>query len=48
MHSLFETAKLNGVNPHEWLVDVLDRIGKSHPINPIDELLPWHWSPLPT
>ncbi|WP_206240135.1 IS66 family transposase [Novosphingobium terrae] len=44
MCSLLETAKLNGVNPQEWLTDVLDRIGKEHPINRIEELLPWHWS----
>jgi transposase len=44
MLSLLETAKLNGVNPQEWLADVLDRIGKGHPINRIDELLPWNWS----
>lgn len=44
MYSLLETAKLNGVNPQEWLADVLDRIGKGHTINRIDELLPWNWS----
>ena len=44
MYSLLETAKLNGVNPQEWLADVLDRIGKGHPINRIDELLPWNWA----
>lgn len=44
MYSLLETAKLNGVNPQEWLSDILDRIGKGHPINRIDELLPWQWS----
>ncbi len=43
MYSLLETAKLNEVNPQIWLTDVLDRIGKSHPINRIDELLPWTW-----
>jgi transposase len=43
MYSLLETAKLNGVNPQDWLADVLDRIGKRHPINRIGELLPWHW-----
>lgn len=42
MYSLLETAKLNGVSPQEWLADVLDRIGKGHPINRIDELLPWN------
>ncbi|WRT94694.1 transposase domain-containing protein [Novosphingobium sp. RL4] len=40
MYSLLETAKLSGINPQEWLADVLDRIGKGHPINRIDELLP--------
>lgn len=44
MYSLLETAKLNGANPQEWLTDVLDRIGKGHPINRIDELLPWNWA----
>jgi hypothetical protein len=27
MYSLLETAKLNGVNPQEWLANVLDRVG---------------------
>jgi transposase len=43
MYSLLETAKLNGVNPQVWLTDVLDRIGKGHPINRIDDLLLWAW-----
>lgn len=47
MYSLLETAKLNGVNPQDWLTDVLDRIGKGHPINRIDALLPWNWPPVP-
>jgi len=44
IYSLLETAKLNDVNPQAWLADVLDRIGKGHPINRIDELMPWNWS----
>ncbi len=44
IYSLLETAKLNDVNPQAWLADVLDRIGKGHPVNRIDELLPWNWS----
>lgn len=48
MLSLLETAKLNGVNPQEWLADAIDRIGKGHPINRIDELLPWNWATLQT
>lgn len=43
MYSLIETAKLNSVNPQEWLADVLDRIGQGHPIKRIDELRPWQW-----
>lgn len=41
-YSLVETCKLNGVEPEAWLTDVIERIG-SHPINRIDELLPWRW-----
>lgn len=44
MYSLLETAKLNGVNPQHWLADVLDRIGRGHPINQLDKLLPWNWT----
>lgn len=44
MYSVLETTKLNGVNPQEWLANVLDRVGKGHPINRIDELLPWNWA----
>lgn len=43
IYTLIETAKLNHVNLQVWLTDVLDRIGKGHPINRIDELLPWMW-----
>jgi hypothetical protein len=41
-YSLAETCRLNGVEPEAWFTDVIERIG-SHPINRIDELLPWHW-----
>jgi hypothetical protein len=43
MYTLIRTAKLNGLEPEAWLRDVLGRIG-SHPINRIDELLPWNWA----
>ena len=41
--SLIETAKLNGVEPYAYLKDVLERMVSGHPINRIDELLPWNW-----
>jgi transposase len=40
LYSLVETAKLNGLDPQGYLRDVLERIA-DHPINRIDELLPW-------
>jgi len=40
-YSLVETAKLNGLDPEAYLREVFTRIA-DHPINRIDELLPWH------
>jgi transposase len=42
MYSLLGTCKLNGVNPYDWLKDVLDKIN-NWPINRIHELLPHNW-----
>jgi transposase len=47
MYTLIGTARLNDVNPEAWLADVLARIANGHPINRIDELVPWNWSPGP-
>jgi transposase len=41
-YALAGTCRLNGVEPEAWFTDVIERIG-DHPINRIDELLPWHW-----
>jgi len=43
--TLIQTAKLNGVDPWAWLIDVLERIvsgrTKRHEL---DTLLPWNWA----
>jgi hypothetical protein len=41
-YSLLATCKNYGVNPYEWLKDVLNRINE-HPNNKITELLPQNW-----
>ena len=41
--SLIETCKLNDVEPYAYLHDVLSRMVDGHPVNRLDELLPWNW-----
>lgn len=41
--SLIETAKLNNVEPHAYLADVLQRMADGHPASKLDDLLPWNW-----
>jgi transposase len=40
-YTIIRTAKLNGIEPEAYLRDLFTRIGE-HPINRIDELLPWN------
>lgn len=40
LYSLIGTCRLNGIDPYHYLRQVLERIA-THPINRIDELLPW-------
>ena len=42
--SLFETCKLNGVDPLAWTTDVLTKLVNRWPASRIDELMPWAWA----
>ncbi len=44
IYTIVRTAKLNGVNPETYLRDVLAKIAEGHPINRIDELMPWRFT----
>jgi hypothetical protein len=45
LYSLIGTRRLNGIDPHGYLRHVLERI-PAHPINRIEDLLPWRVAPL--
>ncbi len=44
LYSLIATCETNGINPVEYLADVLLRV-QTHPASRIDELLPHRWAP---
>lgn len=43
LYSVVATCEARGINPFEYLVDVIARIG-DHPANKLDELLPAAWA----
>jgi transposase len=45
--SFIATAKLNDIEPYAYLRDVLQRMVDGHPINRLDDLLPWKRTPNP-
>ena len=45
IYSLLGTCKLAGVNPTEWLTDVLNRL-PNHSVLRLSELLPGNWKPV--
>ncbi len=42
MFTLIQTCRLNNVDPHAWLADIIARIS-DHPQTRLHELLPWNW-----
>jgi hypothetical protein len=41
LYTIVQTAKLNDLNPQAYLSDTLTKIADGHPINRINELMPW-------
>src|SRR5262245_29086566 len=41
--SIMDTCKMNNVEPYAYLRDVLQHMVDGHPINRLNELLPWSW-----
>jgi transposase len=44
MYTIVQTAKLNAVNPEAYLRDTLGKIAEGHPINRLNQLMPWQSS----
>ncbi|HEX7477320.1 MAG TPA: IS66 family transposase [Polyangiales bacterium] len=46
LQSVVSTCRLHGVNPYEYIKDLLLRM-QTHPAVRVDELMPWCWKPPP-
>jgi hypothetical protein len=42
--SMIECCKLNDVNPHDWMTDVLTKLVNHWPAARIDDLMPWAYA----
>lgn len=42
--SLIETCKLNAVDPHAWMTNILTAIVNGHKQSQVDQLLPWNYA----
>jgi transposase len=42
IYTLIQTAKLNDIDPHAWLTDVLARL-PDYSAKRVADLLPWNW-----
>ncbi|WP_370881192.1 transposase domain-containing protein [Rhizobium mesoamericanum] len=43
--TLLQTAKMNNVDPLDWLSQTLTRIAKGWPVSEIEALMPWNFKP---
>jgi transposase len=41
IYSIVESARLNGLDPHAYLADIIDKMAKGWPRSRLTELLPW-------
>ena len=41
--TLLQTAKMNNVDPRDWLAQTLERIAQGWPLSQIDSLMPWNF-----
>jgi len=46
LQTIVSTCQLNGVNPYEYIKDVLIQL-RGRPPDQVDDLLPWNWTPAP-
>jgi len=44
LYSVIESAKLHGIEPFDYLRDVLDKLGAGWPMRRLDELMPDRWA----